>query len=100
MTKTILPYYKIQKTEEDKQFFFSYIGFFNFWNEYLVANVDLNEDIYWIIVNRTDKKFSKHYDVSENHKILFNIIFENSIRSRIPKEMFDDFPELEYIHLQ
>ena len=32
----ILPYYKIDKTEEEKQFFFTHVGYFNFWDEYLI----------------------------------------------------------------
>lgn len=32
------PYYKLRRTEEDKEFFFNNIGFFNFWDEYLILH--------------------------------------------------------------
>ena len=56
--QALLPYYKIQKTEEDKKFFFSHEGYFNFWNEYLICNINPNEKLYWVIVNRTGHNFS------------------------------------------
>ena len=36
----ILPYYKIEKTEEGKEFFYTHRGYFNFWDEYLIMNID------------------------------------------------------------
>ena len=40
----MLPYYKIEKTDEGKNFFYSNLGYFNFWDEYLIANTDTNND--------------------------------------------------------
>lgn len=90
----MLPYYKIQKTEEDKKFFFSHEGYFNFWNEYLICNINPNEKLYWVIVNRTGHNFSNPKP-SENQRTTFNLIFEQSVREKIPEEMFIDFPELD-----
>ena len=41
----ILPYYRIKKTEEGKQFFFANRGYFNFGDEYLIMNIDENKAI-------------------------------------------------------
>ena len=46
----ILPYYKIEKTEEGKQFFFANVGYFNFWDEYLIMNVGLEYKTYEVLV--------------------------------------------------
>ena len=90
----MLQYYKIQKTEEDKNFFFSHEGYFNFWDEYLICNINTNEKLYWVIVNRTGYSFS-NTKPSEVQRVTFNLIFEQSVREKIPKEKFIDFPELE-----
>lgn len=47
----ILPYYRIKKTEEGKQFFFANRGYFNFGDEYLIMNIDENDK--FIIANHT-----------------------------------------------
>ena len=90
----MLPYYKIQKTEEDKRFFFSHEGYFNFWNEYLICNINTNEKLFWVIVNRTGYKFSNP-NPSNIQRVAFNLMFEQSIREKVPEEMFVDFIELE-----
>lgn len=89
----ILPYYKIEKTEEGKQFFFSHIGYFNFWDEYLVMNVGLEYKTYSVLVNRSKTKFSNP-EQTEDYKIRRNLYLALSVRQRKPEEMFIDFPEL------
>ena len=55
----ILPYYRIKKTEEGKQFFFANRGYFNFWDEYLIMNIDEGHNkVFSVLVNRTSRKFS------------------------------------------
>lgn len=87
----MLPYYKIQKTEKDRKFYFSHEGYFNFWDEYLICNF---KKVNHVIVNRTGRKFEKEI-VTNAHRALFNIMFEQSVRNKIPEEMFVDFSELE-----
>lgn len=89
----ILPYYKIDKTEEGKQFFFSNIGYFNFWDEYLIMNVGLDYKIYTVLVNRPKRKFSNQ-KVTEDYSAKTMAYLKSSIRERRPEEMFVDFPEL------
>lgn len=87
----VLPYYKIQKTREDKEFYFAHEGYFNFWDEYLICHLN---KINWVIVNKTKRKFERAF-ASNVQRATFNLMFEQSVRKRIPKEMFIDFPELE-----
>ena len=87
-------YYKIEKTEEGRRFFYDNIGYFNFWDEYLIANTNTNNgEIFWVIVNRTGRKF-KITNVTEKQKIDIHDELANSIYLRKPEEMFTDFPEL------
>ena len=90
----ILPYYKIEKTEEGKQFFYEHRGYFNFWDEYLIMNIDEgNNETFFVLVNRTSREFSKvksnkeHIDAAISH-------ITDSVQERKPEEMLDDFPEL------
>ena len=92
----MLPYYKIQKTEEDERFYFSHKGFFNFWDKFLICNLN---KVNWVIVNRVGRKFERAM-VTEEQRVLFNIVFEQSVHEKIPKEMFIDFPELEYLEIE
>lgn len=90
----MLPYYKIEKTDEGKNFFYSNLGYFNFWDEYLIANTGTsNGEIFWVIVNRTGRKFN---GVTTNKEQELDIRNElaNSVYLRKPEEMFKDFPEL------
>ena len=89
----ILPYYKIEKTEDGKQFFLSNVGYFNFWDEYLIMNVGLEYKTYTVLVNRPNSKFSNH-EQTEDYKIKRNLYLTSSVYQRKPEEMFDDFPEL------
>lgn len=89
----ILPYYKIEKTEEDKQFFFSNVGYFNFWDEYLIMNVGLEYKTHTVLVNRTNNKFSNPQQ-TEDYKVKRNLYLKAYVRQRKPEEMFVDFPEL------
>lgn len=93
---TLLPYYKIQKTEEDKRFYFSHEGYFNFWDEFLICNLNKAN---WVIVNRVGRKFDRAI-VTEEQRLSFNIVFKQSVREKIPEEMFTDFPELEYLKIE
>lgn len=91
----ILPYYKIERTEEGKQFFYAHRGYFNFWDEYLIMNIDEGHNkAFSVLVNRTGRKFNgtktdNYYRIAEASH------FKESIQARKPEEMFKDFPELE-----
>lgn len=90
------PYYKLRRTEEDKEFFFNNIGFFNFWDEYLILHTPKMKNYYWCIVNRTSKKFS----VSElNNEVEVETVqvMYNSLKRKKPEEMYEDFSELKDI---
>ena len=90
----ILPYYRIEKTEEGKQFFYANRGYFNFWDEYLIMNIgEERNKTYPVLVNRTGRKFSKtKITAYRAADVMLNI--KNSVCARKPEEMFDDFPEL------
>lgn len=90
----ILPYYKIEQTEEGKQFFYTHIGYFNFWDEYLIMNVGLEYNTYTLLVNRPKTKFSNPKQTI-SYKVKRNGYLKESVRKRKPEEMFEDFPELE-----
>lgn len=93
----ILPYYYIERTNEGKQFFFKNVGYFNFWNEYLIMHVPTYHHIFTVLVNRTGRKFNS-IEEPEDYKVSRNLIFNSSVQTRKPEEMFDDFPELdEYV---
>ena len=89
----ILPYYKIENTEEVKQFFFSHIGYFNFWDEYLIMNVGLEYNTYTLLVNRPKTKFSNPKQTI-SYKVKRERDLKESVRQRKPEEMFADFPDL------
>ena len=90
----ILPYYKIEKTEEGKQFFYSHRGYFNFWDEYLIMNIDEgNNKRFLVLVNKTGRKFSGA-ELTNDFKYAAVSYIIDSIQERKPEEMFDDFPEL------
>lgn len=91
--KVILPYYKIEQTEEGKQFFYDNIGYFNFWDKYLIMNIGY-KDCYTVLVNRPNRKFKHECEPTEDYKIVRNLHIKCSVRQRKPEEMFDDFPEL------
>lgn len=92
--ENVLPYYRIDKTEDGKRFFFTHIGYFNFWNEYLIlkTNMSMNETFH-MVVNRTEKKFERK-EITEEQKIAASIAFNTSLYYEKPEEMFKDFPEL------
>jgi hypothetical protein len=91
----ILPYYKIEQTEEGKQFFFAHKGYFNFWDEYLIMNIDEgNNKVFSCLVNRTGRKFS-HVRETKKYQAAKEQYIKSSVRERKPEEMFVDFPELE-----
>ena len=90
----ILPYYKIEKTEEGRQFFYAHRGYFNFWDEYLIMNIDEgNNKVFSVLVDRTDKKFSG-VKLTDEYKNAAISHIKDSVQERKPEEMFDDFPEL------
>ena len=93
--KMILPYYRIEKTEEGKQFFYSHRGYFNFWDEYLIMNIDEgNNKLFSVLVNRTGRKFS---GIKNNDYIIAEVSYiKESVQERKPEEMFEDFPELQH----
>ena len=92
----MLPYYKIQKTKEDEEFYFSNEGYFNFWDEFLICRLN---KVNWLIVNRTEIEFEK-VKATEEQQELFNIVIKQSVHEKIPETMFTDFPELEYLKIE
>lgn len=91
----ILPYYKIEQTEEGKEFFYSHRGYFNFWDEYLIMNIDEgNNEIFLVLVNRDDFKFSGA-KLTDDYKDVAISHIADSVQERKPEEMFIDFPELQ-----
>ena len=76
------------------EFFFSHIGYYNFWDEYLIVNTpESNKETFHVLVNRTGRKFNGI--ATEKQKKCLLEILSNSVYFRKPEEMFDDFPELE-----
>ena len=90
------PYYKLRRTEEDKEFFFNNIGFFNFWDEYLILHTPKMKDYYKCIVNRTGKKFSMP-KLNDEVDTEATRVMNNSFKERKPEEMYEDFSELKNI---
>ena len=90
----ILPYYKIEKTKEGKQFFYANRGYFNFWDEYLIMNIDEGcNKVFSCLVNRTGVKFGT-VELADSYTAASVSHIKASVRERRPEEMFDDFPEL------
>lgn len=89
----ILPYYKIEKTEEGKEFFYANRGYFNFWDEYLIMNISEGYNkVFLVLINRGGFKFSG-IELTDKHKIAAISHITDSIQERKPEEMFEDFPE-------
>ena len=90
----ILPYYKIEQTEEGKEFFYAHRGYFNFWDEYLIMNIDEgNNKVFSCLVNRTGRKFRK-VELTDEYKTVEILHVKKSVQERKPEEMFADFPEM------
>lgn len=90
----ILPYYKIEKTEEGRQFFYAHRGYFNFWDEALIMNIDEgNNKVFFVLVNRAGRKFNGA-KLTDDYKVAVMSHIKESVQERKPEEMFDDFPEL------
>ena len=90
----ILPYYRIEKTEEGRRFFYSHRGYFNFWDEYLIMNINNgNNNAFPVLINRTGRKFGEA-KLTDDYKDTVMSHITNSIQERKPEEMFNDFPEL------
>lgn len=94
--RLMYPYYKLRRSEEDKEFFFNNIGFFNFWDEYLILHTPKMKDYYWCVVNRTDKKFSGS-KLNNEVEVEATQVMNKSFEERKPEEMYEDFPELKDI---
>ena len=89
-------YYKLQKIQKDKQFFYDHSGYFNFWDEVLILRdkqYATKDSAGLVLVNRTNREF--HGCMSEEEKIIYPLYLNKSIREHKPEEMFKDFPELE-----
>lgn len=90
----ILPYYKIENTEEGKEFFYAHRGYFNFWDEYLIMNINEgNNKVFSVLVNRGGFKFSGA-ELIDEYKVAATSYITESVQERKPEEMFEDFPEL------
>lgn len=95
LKKMTLPYYKIEKSEEGKRFFYSHLGYFNFWDEYLIVNTEKGKGkMFSVLVNRTGRKFSNTL-VRKRYKECVRSTLADSVCFRKPEEMFKDFPELQ-----
>lgn len=94
----ILQYYKIEKTEEGKKFFCAHRGYFNFWDEYLIMNINEgNNKVFSVLVNRTGRKFSGA-KLTDDYKTAATSYITESVQERKPEEMFEDFPELDFTY--
>lgn len=91
--KKVLPYYKIEKTIEGKEFFYSHIGYFNFWDEYLILHTTESNGVYVVLVNRPKTIFNGTI-ISDKQKSSFCNAIATSVYYKKPEEMFEDFPEL------
>lgn len=90
-----LPYYKIEKSKKGRDFFYSHLGYFNFWDEYLIANTEKSKGkMFSVLVNRTGRKFSNIL-ARKRYKECIRCALADSIYFRKPEEMFKDFPELQ-----
>lgn len=88
-------YYRLEKKEEDRKFFYANSGYFNFWDELLILrdkNCSSDNNVGCVLVNRTNKVFDGEYTSNSWNVYIDHIT--NSIIRHVPKEMFDDFPEL------
>jgi len=87
-----LPYYKIEKTQKGKDFFHLHMGYFNFWDTYLILKKDDVIGVYTVLVNRGNYKF--HGKMTDKQKESMVSSITTSIYFRKPEEMFNDFPEM------
>ena len=88
----MLPHYVLKKTEEDRLFFYSHKGFYNFWGDYLILNLGYSEHL--VLVNRTNREFHGGNLSSEEIKVFINTVDEH-VEARLLEEMFRDFTELD-----
>lgn len=79
----MLPYYVLEKTESCKQFFYSHIGLYNFWNQYLVLNLGYN--VYCVIVNIPHTKFNGSATLEQNQH--FQAIIQEYFKTGFPEEV-------------
>ena len=95
--KKVLPYYKIERTKEGKEFFYSHIGYFNFWDDLLILKTEESNGLYIVLVDRGNYKerykFGK-YKANDKQKSSFCNAIATSVYYKKPEEMFDDFPEM------
>ena len=76
----MLPYYNLEKNKENRIFYFSNDGLFNFWDEYLICHVGEKN---YVLINRPGRKFE-----GETKETVYYTV------SDLPKEAYDEFPEL------
>lgn len=91
----ITSYYRLEKTEECKQFFFDNDGYFNFWDQVLILRIreeNFGNTAGCILVNRGNFKFSG--EVCKNEKEVYYKEFDMSLKTLEPEQMYRDFPEL------
>lgn len=73
------------------------MGYFNFWDTYLILKKDDVVGVYSVLVNRDNKKFH-HNKISNEQRKSMESSIRDSVLFRKPKEMFEDFPELNDFH--
>ena len=89
----VLPYYKIERTKEENEFFNSNIGYFNFWDTYLIIKTSECEDTYGVLVNRDSKEFGSG-KLTDKQKVSIYNSLADSVYFQKPEQMFKDFHEL------
>ncbi len=90
----VLPYYKIERTNEGKEFFYSHIGYFNFWDKYLILRTEELKDKGGImLVNRGNIKLDG-FKMTKGQKLSVRKLIFKVVFLRKSGKMFEDFPEL------
>lgn len=66
-----MQYFRLNKTQEDEDFYFSHNGLFNFWNQYLILHW---YNVNFVIINKPGTKFGKeHFPTSALYTALNHI---------------------------
>ena len=95
--KKVLPYYKIERTIEGKEFFHSHIGYFNFWDDLLILKTKESKGLYVVLIDRGNYRekynWGKHRANNKQKSSFCNAI-ATSVYYKKPEEMYEDFPEL------
>ena len=87
----ILPYYKIEKTEEGRRFFYANRGYFNFWDEYLILNIDEGHNkLFTVMVNILVESLAEQSQV-ESMKLLKHHMLKHLFKKESQKKCLMTF---------